>query len=199
MPTSVGIGYGGRRGEDTAIHEVGHAHGLTHAPCGGAGAPDPNFPYPGGLASASGATTRSRRRWSTRANTNDMMGYCEPKWISDFFYSKLFRRVRSDNKYFNDWMPGPFNPRQKRYVPFAIDGGASVHVSGAATREPWITEGEPREITWAGGSATAYWFPYDHLPGGTLYVPDEVPSGAQLRGEVVHDHPAMSPRGSGAM
>jgi len=93
--------------------------------------------------------------------------------------AKLFKRARTDNRYFNDWMPGP-GLVAKHFVPVAIDGGETAHVSGVTTRERWITQGEPREIIWGGGKATAYFFPYDHIPGGTLYVPDEVPSGATV-------------------
>src|SRR6185295_5400352 len=114
-------------------------------------------------------------------------GYCDPKWISDFFYARLLNRVRTDNRYFNDWMPAP--SLAVRYLPVAIDAltATTVQVSGAASaRERWIPLGEPREITWAGGgSATAYFFPYDHLPGGTLYVPEQVPAGAQLHGVTI--------------
>jgi hypothetical protein len=179
-PTSVGIGYGGGPAEDTAIHEVGHAHGLEHAPCGGAGGPDPTFPYPDGSIGVWGYDPFAQTMIDPTVY-KDMMAYCDPKWISDYFYAKLFKRARTDNKYYNDWMGGP--KLGTRYVPTHIDGigGSSVHVSGAASREPWITLGEPREITWTGGHATGYFFPYDHLPGGSLYVPDEVPSGAVLR------------------
>jgi hypothetical protein len=184
-PMSVGIGYGGGPAEDTAIHEVGHAHGLNHAPsppkCISAGGIDPAFPYPDGSIGLWGYDSFMQQMLDPSVYI-DMMAYCDPKWISDFHYTHLFTRVRTDNKYFNDWMPGVGLPT--RYVPAAIEGpSATVRVSGAATRERWITLGEPREISWAGGSAAAYFFPYDHLPGGTLYVPEEVPSGAQLRGE----------------
>ncbi|HEX4516901.1 MAG TPA: M66 family metalloprotease, partial [Polyangiaceae bacterium] len=188
-PMSVGIGYGGGPAEDTAIHEVGHAHGLSHAPsqkCGiDPGGVDPAFPYLSGSIGVWGydpfAATPDVAMIDP-SKYEDMMSYCSPKWISDYFYQKVFTRVRSDNKYFNDWMPG-LGPR---YVPANIDTTVpTAHVEGAATREPWIAQGEPREVTWAGGKSVAYFFPYDHLPGGTLYVPDEVPSGARLRGDTI--------------
>jgi hypothetical protein len=187
-PTSVGIGYGGGPAEDTAIHEVGHAHGLNHAPSQSCGQSpsgvDPNFPYPNGSIGVWGYDPFTPQMIDPN-KYKDMMSYCDPKWISDYHYGKIFLRTRSDNKYFNDWMAGP--TRGIRYAPAPIEalGVSSVRVNGAATREPWITQGEPREITWGGGSATGYFFPLDHLPGGILYVPEEVPSGAQLRGETI--------------
>ena len=38
----------------TIAHELGHNLGLRHAPCGGAGNPDPSFPHPDGSAGAWG-------------------------------------------------------------------------------------------------------------------------------------------------
>ena len=38
----------------TIAHELGHNLGLRHAPCGGAGDPDPSFPHPDGSAGAWG-------------------------------------------------------------------------------------------------------------------------------------------------
>jgi len=43
LPVSVGLAY-----DDIYAHELGHNMNLWHAPCGGAGGPDPNYPYPSG-------------------------------------------------------------------------------------------------------------------------------------------------------
>jgi hypothetical protein len=180
MPVSVGIGYSGQESTGTAVHEVGHAHGLEHAPCGGASAPDPAFPYPGGSIGVWGYDSFAPQMIDPGVFT-DMMGYCQPIWISDFFFAKLWGRVRTDNGYFNDWMRGPARTAGPTYTLAAVDATGPARVStGAASREPWIARGEPRTIAWAGGSAVGYFFPYDHLPGGTLWVPDGVPDGASV-------------------
>lgn len=187
-PMSVGIGYGGGPAEDTAIHEVGHAHNLNHAPSQSCGqfpsGVDDTFPYSSGSIGVWGYDPFAQAMIDP-GKYRDMMSYCDPKWISDYFYGKLFLRVRADNKYFNDWMPGV--SLAARYVPAAVDtlNASTIRVDGVATRERWIAWGEPHEISWAGGSATGYFFPLDHLPGGTLYVPEEVPSGARLRGDTI--------------
>ena len=111
----------------------------------------------------------------------DMMSYCSPTWISDYHYARIFTRVRSDNQYYDDWMRGDGVRRTRtRYSLAPVGKTGGVNVTTSATREPWVSLGQPREATWAGGSSTAYFFPYDHLPGGVLYVPDEVPSGARV-------------------
>lgn len=92
----VGIGYIGAptsmgwdvsSGGWTMAHEFGHNWGRYHAPCGGVAGPDANFPYAGGIAGVYG--------WNVRTNTlitrttADLMGYCSPKWISDYTYKAV--------------------------------------------------------------------------------------------------------------
>ncbi len=129
------------------------------------------------------------------AKYKDMMGYCDPKWISDYFYDRIFARVRTDNKYYNDWVSGPSSRGTKPFVQVPVESERAVaaHALAIATREPWVTEGEPREIAWSGGKATAYFFPYDHLPGGVLYMPADVPSGAHrdVARRRRYDHPSL--------
>ena len=67
-------------------HEFGHSMSLGHAPCGGAGSPDPHFPMESGLIGA----------WGYREGVGllaphsfvDLMTYCEPRWISDYHFTK---------------------------------------------------------------------------------------------------------------
>ncbi len=68
-------------------HELGHNLGLQHAPCGGAGSPDPSYPYSGGAIGV----------WGLDPNTlalqypslGDVMSYCHPNWISDYNWSMM--------------------------------------------------------------------------------------------------------------
>ena len=70
-------------------HELGHNMNLWHAPCGGAAASDPAFPYQDGSSGAWGYDWEGRRL--VRPNRLDLMGYCRPKWISDYHFSKALR------------------------------------------------------------------------------------------------------------
>lgn len=91
-PTSVG-----HINLDTFAHELGHNMGLRHAPCGGANAPDPNFPYADGSIGAFGYETRDGvRRIVGPREYRDLMSYCDPSWISDYHFMKAlaFRRAR---------------------------------------------------------------------------------------------------------
>jgi len=71
-------------GRGVAAHELTHNFGRQHAPCGGVGSPDPNFPYAGGTIGVYGydLTTNTLRPPSTA----DLMGYCTNPWISDYTY-----------------------------------------------------------------------------------------------------------------
>lgn len=71
-------------GRNVAAHELTHNFGRLHAPCGGAGGPDPDYPYAGGTIGVYGydMTTNTVRLPSS----SDLMGYCTNPWISDYTY-----------------------------------------------------------------------------------------------------------------
>ena len=71
---------------DPMVHELGHSMSLRHAPCGLLFDPDPNYPYPSGEIGVWGYDFRSNRL--VPPNTADLMGYCDPAWISDYHFAK---------------------------------------------------------------------------------------------------------------
>ena len=75
-------------------HELGHSFSLYHAPCGGAGGPDPAYPYLGGRIGAWGYDPRTGTLVSPQET--DLMTYCDG-WISDYHYAKALRhRILND-------------------------------------------------------------------------------------------------------
>ena len=78
----------------TIAHELGHNMGLRHAPCGGAGGPDPSFPYPDGTIGAWGYDFRSGLLVS--AARRDHMTYCDPTWTSDYHFTNALSHRLSD-------------------------------------------------------------------------------------------------------
>ena len=72
-------------------HELGHNLNLDHAPCGGAADADPSFPYPGGSTGAWGYDPREGGRLIDPDGYKDIMSYCEPAWISDYFFTNALR------------------------------------------------------------------------------------------------------------
>ena len=67
-------------------HELGHTMRLPHAPCGGVGGPDPDYPYPDGSIGAWGYDLLNEMLVSP--DTADLMSYCRPQWISDYNFTK---------------------------------------------------------------------------------------------------------------
>jgi hypothetical protein len=80
----------------TFAHEVGHALGLAHAPAGGAGGPDPNYPSYAPLPSGSiGETGFDGVTGDAKdpAVSFDFMSYAGPPWISPYHYRKLYDTI----------------------------------------------------------------------------------------------------------
>lgn len=87
----LSLGYGDESSRFTAIHELGHAHGRPHAPCGGASGAENSFPHAGGNVGVWGYDFRNRTLHNP--TTKDFMGYCNPQWVSDWSYLRLRERV----------------------------------------------------------------------------------------------------------
>jgi hypothetical protein len=175
VPASIGVGFAGGGSASTMAHEVGHAHTLEHAPCGGAGGPDKNFPYADGGIGVWGYDGIEKilidpEGPPPRPKPKDLMGYCNPDWISDYHLGKLWLRVQSDSMLVaQDWSAGA-EPQ-----PTLVVDGAGTLSRGGAARGAWIAGGEPRDVVLERASgraqAVARFFPYDHLPGGMLVLP----------------------------
>ena len=82
--------------QSTLAHELGHNLYLYHAPCGGAGGPDPSFPYSDGSIGAWGYDFRDGGSL-VRPVTPDLMSYCgPPDGISDYHFTNALRFRLSD-------------------------------------------------------------------------------------------------------
>lgn len=88
---AAGAAFADQQSEDTLIHELGHVHGLDHAPCDGESDVDPNFPYLDGTIGVEGYDRRTGT--FVPADTKDMMTYCYPRWISDYGFGKIADHV----------------------------------------------------------------------------------------------------------
>jgi hypothetical protein len=88
---SVGIGFTGQGAVEAMAHEIGHAHGRAHAPCGGPKDVDGAYPYPNAEIGVWGYDGRQPRRLIPPAS-KDIMGYCGPRWLSDYTFRGLADR-----------------------------------------------------------------------------------------------------------
>ena len=73
----------------TVAHELGHNMNLYHAPCGGAGGPDPLYPHPYGVTGSWGYDRENKRLISPY--TPDLMSYCGGQWIGDYHVANALR------------------------------------------------------------------------------------------------------------
>lgn len=91
---SCGIGFTGDVAASTLAHEVGHAHGREHAPCGLFGQPsDPGYPHSDAAIGAVGYDINTNQEID--AARKDIMSYCEPVWVSDYTYAALAERMNA--------------------------------------------------------------------------------------------------------
>ncbi len=93
---AVGMGVGFATGTvagETLVHELGHEHGRAHSPCGGGAGIDQNFPDKAGGIVEWGLDLRADPPLiQDPAKRKDMMGYCNPTWISDYTYNAIADR-----------------------------------------------------------------------------------------------------------
>lgn len=196
LRASVGVGYPGEDSANTAAHEVGHAHGREHAPCGGAQGVDPEFPYSGGVIGTWGYDIFAKTFLSPTKG-HDMMSYCPNEWVSDYTFSALFDRIAAlngnpasgatGNSSSGSTMPAAAvgTPQTYRMANVAADGTVSWTDEIELDQEP--AAGKSMLATFVGssgqtiGTHTAHFYAYDHLPGGVLVVPS-APQASSLNG-----------------
>jgi hypothetical protein len=170
---SVGIGYSGDVSGETMAHEIGHAHGRAHAPCGGAAGPDPAYPYGGASIGVWGYDINAHTLFDPSKYT-DLMGYCDPVWISDYGFNQLATRMQYVASHPSMYIPAG-TPTHYRWVTVEPDGSLSWGTELTLKTPP---EGEPhtvylRDATGAViDSVTGRYYPYGgDLPGGYMLVP----------------------------
>jgi hypothetical protein len=90
---SLIVGYSGQSSADTLNHELGHAVGRLHAPCGAPGQVDPKFPYSTGGIGVWGYDYTNDALVDPNTGLHDFMSYCSPVWVSDYTYRGLYQRI----------------------------------------------------------------------------------------------------------
>ena len=85
-------GSGAKDAWDTLAHELGHAMGREHAPCGVDDA-DSDYPYPNATMGGIYGYDFDLMRLVKPKPSKDVMSYCSPVWISDYTYRGLFERL----------------------------------------------------------------------------------------------------------
>jgi len=163
--------------QETMAHELGHALGRQHSPCGTSD-PERAYPYKSG---DTGVFGYNGSRLLDPESYTDVMGYCVPVWISDYTYDHIFDRIA----YVNGLAPRSTAARrvenkQHRTLRVGVDGrlawGREVAL-GDGDGDDDDDELASVDLLDANGrvvrSMLAPFAPFDHLPGGFLSVPLE--------------------------
>lgn len=167
--SSIGIGFPGPTTAETLVHEVGHAHGRDHAPCGlGGQASDPGYPYAGASIGSEGYDIVNDKVISIDGHT-DIMGYCKPIWTSDYTFTALWERI--------DALRARRSEQTHRWWTFFVED------SGAFTRDldlraSALPGGEPVSVRarYTDGSEAlldGFALPYSHIDARRLLVPPQ--------------------------
>jgi len=167
---AIGLGYSGDSSAETAVHELGHNHGRPHAPCGAVAAADPSYPYNGASIGVYGYNLISKTLYAPETFV-DMMSYCNPAWISDYNYKKLYEQAKFVNQASFYVPPQMMNLTWER-VSVRPDGRLEYLDSMTMVQPPLGNETTVAVQTVNGTEyLSGQFFEYDHLPGGVLYVP----------------------------
>lgn len=90
---AAGAAFGDERSESTFVHEMGHVLQLEHVPCTGTEEdPVDDYPYDNGSIGKWGWDYRTGD-FVPPAEAFDVMGYCRPRWISDYSYALAAKHV----------------------------------------------------------------------------------------------------------
>jgi hypothetical protein len=167
MRAAIGLGFTGDRSAETAAHEIGHTHGRKHAPCGGAQGVDASYPYDGGGVGVWGYDVVGKRFYAPSVAT-DIMGYCDPSWVSDYTYDALFERLRHVNSAKDVIVPEAL--ANQRWERARVRGDRVVDLPAMRLRTPPHGEATTVKLSTSAGvvEVAASYFPYDHLDGGVV-------------------------------
>jgi hypothetical protein len=169
--SSIGISRGAGDGGGTMAHELGHAAGRPHSPCGGAGGPDPDYPHPEARLGTWGFDG-GRGMLIDPMEFHDFMSYCGPTWVSDYNWNILFERQRGIHEYYRPDSVARARQTGWRTLWLHADGSVQHGEVVWLSSEP---RGETREVTFVedGREVTVQGvvLPFSHVDGGVLHVP----------------------------
>ncbi len=169
LRVSVGLGFTGVNAAYVMVHELGHAHDRGHAPCGNAGNVDPDFPYVGGWIGTRGYDVVNDVHYGT-VDAYDVMGYCDPDWVSDYTYAAVHERM------------GAVEGLRDEHSARAVEDWTAIDVFGGEVRKVHPTrsfaftpEGDRVDVELPDGRTVEGWrVPMTHIDGATIFVPGAI-------------------------
>lgn len=174
----LGVGYAEDSTYATVVHELGHAHGRQHAPCGEPTDEDPKYPLKDGATGTWGWDSRSSLLVEPTAS--DVMGYCRPAWLSDYTYRAIAERSAEANI-----SEGPAEDKATRpWSSLLLYGNGSARWVRSTTRTRPQGHIEQATLLAADGSVLgtrqAVRVGFSHSDNSLVYLPDLPDSWAKL-------------------
>ncbi|MET0388568.1 MAG: zinc-dependent metalloprotease family protein [Polyangiales bacterium] len=177
---SLGLAYADENSAGVMAHEIGHNHGRNHAPC----APgnqisgvDGEFPERTADTQVWGYDSREKTFFGPDS-TKDIMGYCEPKWISAYTYQGLVERVARMNTQMislSTYASVVVEPARERFQVMLLDAEGPRWSQPFAEPDEAFGEPEQAEVLDVDGQAIAKITVYRTLIGDqdgvTILVP----------------------------
>lgn len=186
--TAIGVGGTGDTAPETAVHELGHNHGRPHSPCGVSG--DGSYPHSGARIGVWGYRPSDGQLLDPNEHV-DFMSYCDPPWMSDHSFKKLFDRAKIVST--QPYVVVPPELQNRVYDRIKIlDGVAYVQDTVTLPRPP---AGEQLTLTalvnGTEETLTGSYYAYDHVDGGVILVMRPIAGHASLFSQVTftrHGH-----------
>lgn len=182
---SMGLAFADTDSAFTMLHEVGHNHGRTHAPC----APgnqidgvDQNYPQQNGTIGVVGYDAFGDQLLSP--NSTDVMGYCQNKWLGAYTYSGLMQMVLTINQARQALVVDP--ERVAAWRVLLVDPARGVRWGVAADR-PYVATGvqESAQVLDAAGAllreVDVYRSEVGDLDAFSIEVPEPEPGWHAIR------------------
>ena len=171
MRVSIGVGFFGEESALTLAHEVGHAHGREHAPCG-VDDPDLNYPYDDARLGVAGWDIIDEELIEDD-HAFDIMSYCDPSWISDYNYEALYERMQDVSA-----MARMTGVEPSSWSKALVDADGNLRPADGKVRVVLPPQGEIRQADLLNADGElldrveARFYPFSHLGGGLLLYPE---------------------------
>jgi hypothetical protein len=160
LRAAIILGYKNRGSANTMAHELAHAMGRGHAPCGSPDGVDDEFPYGSASIGVWGYDILASKLINPGNRYRDFMSYCGPNWVSDYTYKALFERMDTVTKQqaaadaATPATGGTGTPAQRPSTElrqsFRVDADGSVHEGPSIEVLPGPDEGEAIEVSYEG-------------------------------------------------